>query len=135
MRDAVQNAEDPDAWIGEPADVEAVVWLGQALGYAFPDSYLRILAKHDGFCAGGAPVYSLAESVEVLLVFRERFRALGYWPVGSDGYGNHYVLATKEREAGECLVWFLESGEDYRPVGESYPSYAEFVSHTVTAAI
>jgi hypothetical protein len=26
MRDAVQNAEDPDAWIGEPADVEAVVW-------------------------------------------------------------------------------------------------------------
>lgn len=127
IRSAVQAASLPDAQTGGPADLDAAAWLGSLLGYRWPNSYMAVLSKHDGASAGGAIFFSIVLSIAEMLIFREKFRSKGFWPVGGDGCGNYFVLATHELVSNECPVLFLESSADYMPTGTRYSTYSQFV--------
>jgi hypothetical protein len=134
LRLAIQNTEVPDAVLGVPADIEAMNWFGSLLGFRWPATYLAVLGKHDGFFLGGASVYSFAQSVNLMMVFREKFRQRSYWPVGGDGCGNYFVLALNEMNQDECPVYFTEGASDWLQGEKSFPSYSHFVNHVCEAA-
>lgn len=129
LRSAIQATRVRDARIGKPADLEAALWIGKLLGFTWPRSYLAILGKHDGFFLGRCTVFSLAQSLEVMLMFRETFRRRGHWPVGGDGCGSYFVLAVHELHARECPVYFADGNDDWIARAPGHPTYADFVIH------
>jgi len=113
--------------LGKPADLDQIAWFGTLLSYSWPESYLSVLDKHDGVKVDGAIIFSFIQSIEILLIFRERFTSKRYWPVGSDGCGNYFVLSIGQTQDGECPVLFLDAAEDYTADGEAFKNYAFFV--------
>lgn len=129
IRHVVQDHGDEHTRIGSPAELDGVAWFGRLLGWEWPCSYLAVLEKHDGVHVRHADLYSFLESIEVFLIFHDRWhKPLGFWPVSSDGCGNYYALSLDERDpAGECPVVFFEiinsSEEPLKQVADSYTAF------------
>lgn len=127
IRDAIQGCTETHFLLGKPADLDQIGWFGALLSYSWPESYLSVLDEYDGVTVDGATIFSFIQSIEILLIFRERFTSKRYWPVGSDGCGNYFVLSIGQTQDGECPVLFLDAAEDFAPAGETIKNYAFFV--------
>ena len=125
---ALQNCDEGEFQFNKKKfDVESLEWFGTLISFTWPRSYKEILQKFNGFSIGNTHVYSFIESIEILRTFREKFKNEQYWPIGTDGCGNYYVLNTAKLEHEECPVFFLEADSDYSASNESFSSFESYV--------
>lgn len=130
IRHVVQDHGDEHTRLGRAAHGEGVRWFGGLLGWAWPPSYLEVIARHDGVMVRDAWILSFMESVErFLLIHEEWHRPDGFWPVASDGCGNDFALSFGHRDAsGEAPVVFFDMIESrHEPVETVAGSYAAFI--------
>lgn len=115
IRYFVMNFGDEHTVIGQSISVDDINWLTGLLDLQMPPSYLRILYKHDGMHTRDSELYTLRESFDVLMTYRQYwFRSTGFWPVSGDGCGNYYVLRNLlKSEDAESPVAFLDHEQSF----------------------
>lgn len=126
IRHVVQEHGDEGTVLGNAFERRSVRWFGQLLNWDWPETYVEVLARHDGVMVLDAIVFSFLRSIECFMFLHEGWhRPDGYWPVGSDGCGNYYALAMGQRTlSGECPVVFFESRwEEPEIVAENYADF------------
>lgn len=110
IRYVVQEHGNAHTIIGQHAKTDDIVWLTGLLGMPIPPLYLQILSTHDGVHVIDRELYSLRESFDSLMLFRDEWLgSTQFWPVADDGCGNYYVLLTQQKSnTGESPVAFLD---------------------------
>ena len=130
IRKAAQDYGDEHTVIGRPADVGAVRWVGQLLGWEWPQDYVAILSKHNGVEVRFAILYAFLKSFEMFLLFREEWHEpRPFWPVADDECGNYWALDLGRMESGgnACPVVFFDHGQSIAEPVEELESYSAFV--------
>lgn len=137
IRSAVQDFGDAETWIGRPADLDQVRWLGQLLGWEWPRSYLELIARHDGVRVRQASMPAFFDAFRLFITHRDPWHSLLYWPVARDGCGDYWVIAVHNQEDGDCPVYFLDHetntgiGAPARVAAPSLPAFVvQYMSST-----
>lgn len=133
VQHVIQDHADEDYNLGKPANMGKVKWLAKLLGWNFPENYLEFISIFDGVHAGGYEVISSDRAFDVLSVFEKRWhKPNGYWPVGSDGCGDYWVMSISqqgENAPGTVFFYDHEIESDRSNLTEIYaPDYSTFVA-------
>ncbi len=132
IRHAIQDHAGAHFKLGDPANIEDVVWLASLLGWSLPRDYLALIAVHDGVDAGGDIIFNVDQCFATLRVYRQEWHHEdGYWPVAGDGCGNYWVMSVSDsphHPAGTIFFFDHESDlPDERLVNVESPNYPAFV--------
>jgi hypothetical protein len=139
IRQTVQDHGNEDTFIGLPASLDQVNWLGMLLGFTWPQHYLDLITVHDDVTVRQAHMPAFFDAFRTFIVHRDPWQMSQFWPIAEDGCGDYWVLPLKEQHDGDCPVYFLDHETDTgmaapdRVVSDSIAAFVIDYMHSIWA--